>query len=115
MGDAPSSANPSLRAPKTLGKRDRGACLILSLYLGEPMSKEWSAAVAAAETAAEAKQAAEEIAHERFQAVRAEIEAAGKPEQVTESPEFHRWMAARHESDAAWGAWAMAMDAKPAS
>ncbi|HEX7889605.1 MAG TPA: hypothetical protein VF522_09625 [Ramlibacter sp.] len=79
------------------------------------MSKEWSAAVAAAESAAEEKQAAEEIAHERFRAVRAEIETSGSNVQVTDSPEFHRWMAARHASDAAWGAWAMAMDAKPAS
>ena len=79
------------------------------------MSKEWSAAVAAAENAAEQKQAAEEIAHERFQAVRAEIEAAGGKAQATDSPEFHDWMAARRASDEAWGAWAMAMDAKPAS
>lgn len=79
------------------------------------MSKEWNAAVAAAETAAQAKQAAEEVAHERFRAVRDEIEAAGNGAQVTDSPEFHRWMEARRESDAAWGAWAMAMDAKPAS
>jgi hypothetical protein len=79
------------------------------------MSKEWSAAVAAAESAAQAKQAAEEIAHERFQAARAEIEAAGNSGQVTETPEFRDWMAARHASDEAWGAWAMAMDAKPAS
>lgn len=79
------------------------------------MSKEWNAAVAAAESAAEAKQTAEEIAHERFRAVRAGIEAAGSTAQATDSPEFHRWMAARRESDEAWGAWAMAMDAKPAS
>jgi hypothetical protein len=79
------------------------------------MSKEWNAAVAAAESAAEQKQAAEEIAHDRFRAVRAEIEASGSAAQVTDSPEFHRWMEARRESDEAWGAWAMAMDAKPAS
>lgn len=79
------------------------------------MSKEWNAAVAAAEAAAEQKQAAEEIAQERFDAARARCEAAGRAEQVTETPEFHDWMAARRESDEAWGAWAMAMDARPAS
>jgi hypothetical protein len=79
------------------------------------MSKEWNAAVAAAEAAAQQRQTAEEAAHERFAALRAEIEAAGRGEQVTETPEFREWMAARHASDAAWGAWAMAMDAKPAS
>lgn len=79
------------------------------------MSKEWTAAVAAAEAAAEQKQSAEEIAHERFRTTRAEFEAAGRGEKVTETPEFHEWMNARRESDEAWGAWAMAMDAKPAS
>lgn len=77
------------------------------------MSKEWSAAVAAAEAAAQQKQAAEEIAQERFHATRAEFEAAGRGEQVTSTPQFREWMAARHESDAAWGAWAMVMDEKP--
>jgi hypothetical protein len=77
------------------------------------MSKEWSAAVAAAEATAQQKQAAEEVAQERFRAARVEFEAAGRGEQVTGTPEFREWMAARHASDAAWGAWAMAMDAKP--
>jgi len=79
------------------------------------MSKEWIAVVAAAEAAAQQKQAAEEVAQERFEAARAEIEAAGRAAQVTETPEFHEWMDARRQSDEAWGAWAMAMDAKPAS
>jgi hypothetical protein len=79
------------------------------------MSKEWTAAVSAAEAAAQQKQAAEEIAQARFHAVRAEIEAAGRAADVTQTQEFREWMAARHESDAAWGAWAMAMDAKPGS
>ena len=80
------------------------------------MSREWSAAVAAAEAVAEQRQAAEEAAHERFDAARAQIEAAGSgAAQVTDTPEFHAWMAARRASDEAWGAWAMAMDAKPAS
>jgi hypothetical protein len=79
------------------------------------MSKEWIAAVAAAEVAAQQKQSAEEAAYERFDAARSEMEAAGRAEQVTDSPEFRRWMDARHASDEAWGAWAMVMDAKPAS
>lgn len=79
------------------------------------MSKEWIAAVAAAEVAAQQKQSAEEAAYERFDAARAELEAAGQAAQVTDSPEFQEWMQARHASDEAWGAWAMAMDAKPAS
>jgi len=79
------------------------------------MSKEWSAALAAKEAAAQQKQAAEELAHGRFAAARAEIEAAGNGAQVTDTPEFHQWMAARRESDEAWGAWAMVMDGKPAT
>lgn len=79
------------------------------------MSKEWTAAVAAAEAAAQQKEAAEELAHARFHAVRAEIEAAGDSADVTRTPEFKEWMAARHDTDEAWGQWAMAMDAKPAS
>ena len=79
------------------------------------MSKEWIAAVAAAESAGQQKQSAEEAAYQRFDAVRTELEAAGRAAQVTETPEFHRWMEARRASDEAWGAWAMAMDAKPAS
>ncbi len=79
------------------------------------MSKEWNAAVAAAEAAAQQKQAAEEIAQARFDAVRSEIQAAGRGADVTETAEFREWMAARHASDEAWGAWAMAMDARPAS
>jgi hypothetical protein len=79
------------------------------------MSKEWNAAVAAAEAAAEQRQAAEETAQQRFDAARARCEAEGRVEQVTQTPEFHAWIAARHASDDAWGAWAMAMDAKPGS
>lgn len=77
------------------------------------MSKEWIAAVAAAEVAAQEKQSAEEAAYERFDAARNEMEAAGRAAQVTAIPELHRWLEARRESDEAWGAWAMAMDAKP--
>lgn len=79
------------------------------------MSKEWTAAVAAAEAFAEQQQAAEEIAHERFDTARTEIEAAGGAAHVTDTPEFLAWMAARRASDDAWGAWAVAMDAKPMS
>lgn len=79
------------------------------------MSKEWNDAVAAAEAAAERRQAAEATAHERFDAARTRCEAAGHADKVTQTPEFQEWIAARHASDEAWGAWAMAMDAKPAS
>ena len=79
------------------------------------MSKEWIAAVAAAEATAQQKQIAEELAHERFGAARAEIEAAGRSAHVVDTPEFHYWMTARRESDEAWGAWAMIMDGKPTS
>jgi hypothetical protein len=79
------------------------------------MSKEWTAAVAAAEAAALRTQDAEDAAQERFKLVRAETEVAGRPANVVDTPEFRSWMAARHASDEAWGAWAMIMDAKPAS
>ena len=79
------------------------------------MSKEWIVAVAAAEATAQQKQVAEEIALERFEAARAEIEAEGRSAHVVDAPEFHSWMMTRRESDEAWGAWAMIMDAKPTS
>lgn len=79
------------------------------------MSQAWIAASAAAEANAQQKQIAEDFAHERFRASRAELEAAGRLAQVVDTPEFHCWMKARNESDEAWGAWAMIMDAKPAS
>jgi hypothetical protein len=79
------------------------------------MSEEWIAAVAAAEATAQQKQVAEETAYERFNAARAEIEAAGRSAHVVDTPEFRHWMTTRRESDEAWGAWAMAMDAKPTS
>jgi hypothetical protein len=79
------------------------------------MSKEWMAQVAGAEAVAEGKQASEEIAHGRFHAVRAQAEAAGRPHEATETVEFREWIAARRATDEAWGAWAMAMDAKPAT
>jgi hypothetical protein len=78
------------------------------------MSKEWTDTVAAAEAAAQDKQNAEEIAHSRFDAVRARARAEGKEHHSTDTEEFRQWIAARHATDAAWGAWAMAMDAKPA-
>ena len=78
------------------------------------MSQAWIAASAAAEATAQQKQIAEDLAYERFCAVRSEIEAVGGSAQVVDTPEFHSWMTARNESDQAWGAWAMVMDAKPA-
>ena len=77
------------------------------------MNPTWIAASAAAEAAAEQKQVAEELAHERFLKIRTTLETEGGSKSVMETMEFHCWMTARHESDAAWGAWAMSMDAKP--
>jgi hypothetical protein len=78
------------------------------------MSKDWTAAVADAEAAAEARQQAEEAAHERFSQVRAEYAAAGRASvDATRTEEFQQWMTSRRETDEAWGVWAMAMDAKP--
>lgn len=77
------------------------------------MSKEWSTTVAAAEAAAERRQSAEDEAHRKFHAVRAQFEAAGRSDDATATDEFKQWMHLRHETDAAWGAWAMAMDSKP--
>lgn len=79
------------------------------------MSKEWTESVAKAEAAAQDREAAEQAAHDRFAAVRERAMADGREHHSTETPEFQQWIAARHATDAAWGAWAMAMDAKPAA
>jgi hypothetical protein len=76
------------------------------------MSKESITAVAAAEAAAERKQTAENEAHERFHAVRAEMEAAGRSVDASETNELKEWLQSRRETDEAWGQWAMAMDAE---
>jgi len=76
------------------------------------MSKEHSAAIAAAEATAQHKEAAEAIAHQRFAAVRDQIEAGEREGDVTQTDEFVQWMASRRETDEAWGKWAMAMDAR---
>ncbi|HUR89447.1 MAG TPA: hypothetical protein VMZ74_10205 [Ramlibacter sp.] len=68
--------------------------------------------IKAAEAGAESKQATEELAEERFRAVHAMAEARGNAKDALESKEFHSWMATRRETDAAWGEWAMLMDAK---
>jgi hypothetical protein len=78
------------------------------------MSKESSTAVAAAEAAAERKQTAENEAHERFHAVRAEMEAAGHAVDARETNELKEWLQSRRDTDEAWGQWAMAMDAERA-
>jgi len=70
-----------------------------------------SDAVASAESQALATQAAEDLAEQRFDAVRAELAAHGKAQEATGSPEFREWMAARVKTDEAWGRWAMAVDA----
>jgi hypothetical protein len=79
------------------------------------MSKEWTTAVAKAEASAQQKQAAEDEAQRSFQHVRDQMKADGRLGEETGTAEFREWMAARHASDEAWGAWAMAMDARPAS
>lgn len=61
------------------------------------------------EAAAHGFDAAEQEAHRRFDAVRAQ---GLDHEQVIETAEFHAWMAARRATDEAWGRWAMAIDAK---
>jgi hypothetical protein len=75
------------------------------------MSKETTTAIAAAEAAAERKQTAENEAHERFHAVRTELEAAGHTVDASETNELKEWLQSRRETDEAWGKWAMAVDA----
>lgn len=79
------------------------------------MSKEWTTDVAAAQDAAQRKQAAEDEAHQRFDAVRAHIERTGSGADVTQTDEFGAWMQSRRETDLAWGEWAMAMDKQAGS
>jgi hypothetical protein len=67
--------------------------------------------VHAAETEALATQAAEDQAEQRFDAVHAELETAGRVEEATRSSAFREWMEARARTDAAWGRWALAVDA----
>lgn len=74
---------------------------------------EWAHQIAAAEATAQRTQEAEQVAESRFDAVHAQAKAAGATQQALASREFTEWMAARHASDAAWGAWAVTMDAKP--
>jgi hypothetical protein len=76
------------------------------------MSKESTTAIAAAEAAAERKQTAENEAHERFHAVRTQMEAAGRNVDPSETNELKEWLQSRRETDEAWGQWAMAMDAE---
>lgn len=75
---------------------------------------DWTEAAALAEATADRKQAAEDVAQERFYAVKAKAEAAGDPAEALRTDEFRDWMSARAETDSAWGAWSMAMDARPA-
>ena len=74
---------------------------------------DWMEAATLAEAAADRKQAAEEMAEQRFYAVKAQAEAEGDAARALRSDEFRQWMDARAETDVAWGAWSMAMDAKP--
>lgn len=74
---------------------------------------DWKEAAALAEATADRKQAAEEVAEQAFYAVKAKADAAGDPAVALATDEFRQWMSARAETDTAWGAWSMAMDAKP--
>lgn len=76
---------------------------------------DWAEEVATAEAEAERLQAAESLAEQKFYEVQERAKASGNAEQALQTPEFQQWMSARHATDAAWGAWSMAMDAKPAS
>jgi hypothetical protein len=95
---------------------DRPPCPSAGTALGKApycgMSKESITAIAAAEAAAQRKENAEEQAHERFHAVRAQMEADGRRDAAVETDEFKQWMQSRRETDEAWGQWAMAMDSK---
>lgn len=88
-------------------------CPATRLIRKMPMTQEnlKSADPAAAEVEALAIEAAEERAEQRFDHLHASLEAAGRVQEATQSPEFHDWMAARARTDAAWGRWAMAVDA----
>ncbi|HZY20710.1 MAG TPA: hypothetical protein VFE82_19720 [Ramlibacter sp.] len=73
----------------------------------------WLEELALMEQAALRIQAREEAAERLFDEALARAEQAGVKEHALRSEEFNAWMAARHDSDAAWGRWAMVMDAKP--
>lgn len=75
---------------------------------------DWQDEIAAATAAAEQKQAAEDAAEAKFDAVYVLAEAAGNKEHAPTTGEFRDWMAARRATDAAWGTWAEVMDSKPA-
>jgi len=76
---------------------------------------DWEQELKAAEDGAQRTQAIEEKAEEHFKAVRAQADARGDSQAALESEEFRVWMASRHATDAAWGGWAMVMDARPAA
>ena len=75
---------------------------------------DWDERLKAAEEGAEQLQAAEDAAEERFKALHVAAVPQGKGQEALQSEEFHSWMATRRATDAAWGAWAVLMDAKAA-
>ena len=75
----------------------------------------WAEQLQAAEAGAERSQAIEHEAEGRFKAVHAQADARGDAQAALESEEFKAWMASRHATDAAWGSWAVVMDARPAT
>ena len=74
---------------------------------------DWEVKLKAAEEGADRLEAEEQAAEERFKAVRAAARDKGDGDEATDTEEFRSWMATRHATDAAWGAWAVLMDAKP--
>lgn len=73
----------------------------------------WTEEVALREAAAIRTEAMEQLAESRFDRVFAAAEAQGASAGATQTREFNDWMAARADTDAAWGRWATAMDARP--
>lgn len=67
--------------------------------------------VAKAEADALNAEAEEQAAYERFVSLRCALDADGKGHEATQHPEFRRWMDSREVTDAAWGRWAMAVEA----
>lgn len=53
----------------------------------------------------------EQAAQEDFRSLKFLLHSQGREQEVELHPAFHRWMSARETTDAAWGRWALAMDA----
>ncbi len=75
----------------------------------------WEQELALVEAAAMRIEALEHDAERRFDEALASANARGEGAAATRSDEFRLWMAARADTDAAWGRWALVMDARPAA